>query len=63
MSELENKNFNLPINNKKPSTITEKQYIKDLEDLLIQIDPNKLTPLEALQTIYDLKEKINNLEN
>ena len=63
LSELENKNFNLPINNKKPSTITEKQYIRDLEGLLIQIDPNKLTPLEALQTIYDLKEKINNLEN
>ena len=60
--ELENKNYNIPKNNKKSVLSEEKQNLNNLEDILTRIEPNNLTPLEALKTIYNLKEKINNLK-
>lgn len=34
------------------------QYLKDLEGELSKIDPLRITPLEALQTLYSLRENI-----
>lgn len=34
------------------------QYLKDLEDEIAKIDPLRITPLEALQTLHNLRENI-----
>jgi len=34
------------------------QYLKDLQDEISKIDPLRITPLEALQTLHNLRENI-----
>ena len=61
LQQLENKqkkNLNLIENQAPLSPPPVPEYLKHLEDDLKEIDPLKMTPLEALQKIYDLKSQI-----
>jgi DNA mismatch repair protein MutS len=51
-----------------PDTVEEKQLSLEiieqnnpLRDILIEVNPNELTPLEALELIYKLKNRIQEL--
>jgi len=41
-----------------PETLAQQQKESDLAQALTEIDPDSLSPRDALQAIYDLKQKL-----